>query len=106
MIKFSTRSIWAKRTGIWWSRSFSLQDDQGNLVKTGERSYEEFLEILQSRFIMGDPDTVIVEIERYHRELEITELIFRIHFPDMPQNKVLKAITPLGKKVMPYFSKQ
>ncbi len=82
-----------------------LQDDQGNPVRPGEKSHEEFLEILRSRFIMGDPDTVIEEITKYERELGITELIFRIHFPDMPQKKVLSAITLLGEKVLPYFAK-
>lgn len=82
-----------------------LQDDAGNLVKPGERTYEEFLEVLQKRFIMGDPDTAINEIERYEREFEITELILRIHFPDMPRRKVLNAITLLARKVMPHFSR-
>jgi probable F420-dependent oxidoreductase len=80
-----------------------LQDEEGNLVKPGERSYDEFLEVLRRRFIMGEPDTVIAEIERYQRELGTTELILRIHFPDMPQTKVLNAINLLADKVMPHF---
>lgn len=83
-----------------------LQDESGNLVKPGERSYEEFLEVLRKRFIMGDPDSVIEEIARYERDLGITELILRIHFPDMPQRKVLRAITMLADKVIPYFSER
>lgn len=83
-----------------------LQDEDGNLVKPGERSYEEFLQVLRKRFIMGDPNTVIEEIARYERELGITELILRVHFPDMPQRKVLRAIELLADKVLPYFARR
>ncbi len=83
-----------------------LQDENGKPVKPEETSYDEFLEILQKRFIMGDPDTVIELIDKYRKTLELTEIIFRIHFPDMPHKKVMSAIRLLGERVLPYFAKK
>ena len=81
-----------------------LLDEQGKAVKPGESSYEEFVDKLQKRFIMGSPDDCIAEIEKYKKELDVTQIIYRVAFPAMSHKKIMEAIKLFAEKVNPYFS--
>ena len=80
-----------------------LQDEEGKNVLPEETSYDQFVEELQKRFIMGGPDTFIGEVERHMKDLEVTQLILRMHPPDMPHEKVMNSIGMIGGKIIPYF---
>lgn len=58
------------------------------------------------RFIVGDPETVIREIEWYERELGLTHIIGRIQWPGLPQADALRCISLMGEQVIPYFRKR
>jgi alkanesulfonate monooxygenase SsuD/methylene tetrahydromethanopterin reductase-like flavin-dependent oxidoreductase (luciferase family) len=55
------------------------------------------------RFIVGDPATVIREIEWYERELGLDHIIGRLQWPGLPQAQALKTIELMGTHVIPHF---
>jgi alkanesulfonate monooxygenase SsuD/methylene tetrahydromethanopterin reductase-like flavin-dependent oxidoreductase (luciferase family) len=62
-----------------------------------------FEELVQDRFIIGDPDDCIEQISNYQEKLGVTLMGFRVHWPGMELTKAVKAIELLGEKVLPYF---
>lgn len=72
-------------------------------VPRDERLDAPFEELARDRFLIGGPERIIGEIERGHRELGINHWLFRIQWPGMPQQLVLKAIRILGEQVLPHF---
>lgn len=84
-----------------------LRDDHGNYLKPGQVEYDEDVEeSLRKRFLIGTPDDMIENIEKIRRELDVTELLLRVQFPNMRHDKVCKCINLIGKKVIPYFSEK
>ena len=60
-------------------------------------------ELVEGRFIMGDPDDCVEQILQYERDFGITEMILRFQWPGMPQENVLRTIKLLGEQVIPKF---
>jgi alkanesulfonate monooxygenase SsuD/methylene tetrahydromethanopterin reductase-like flavin-dependent oxidoreductase (luciferase family) len=60
-----------------------------------------FEELVQDRFIIGDPDDCVRELRRYVEALGVNCFIFRIQWPGMEQAKVLRTIALLARHVMP-----
>jgi alkanesulfonate monooxygenase SsuD/methylene tetrahydromethanopterin reductase-like flavin-dependent oxidoreductase (luciferase family) len=57
--------------------------------------------LARDRFIVGDPARAVAEIARYRERLGVTELSFRVQWPGMPHELVLRSIRLLGEKVLP-----
>jgi probable F420-dependent oxidoreductase len=60
-------------------------------------------EIIRDRFIVGDPDTCIEQIERFRREVGWTHLICRMDVPGIEHRELLQAIQLFGESVIPHF---
>ena len=68
----------------------------------GEESFSvPYQQLAKDRFLLGSPDEVVNEIQRYEQELDANYLIFRMQWPGMEQSQVLKQIELLGKEVIP-----
>jgi alkanesulfonate monooxygenase SsuD/methylene tetrahydromethanopterin reductase-like flavin-dependent oxidoreductase (luciferase family) len=81
------------RTYTAWGQAETLpQDDAWS---------EEFSELMRDRFIIGGPAEVLQTLQDLQRELSVTDFMFRICWPGMPQKDVLNAIELLGKHVIP-----
>ncbi len=85
-----------------WSAVRPLRDDKGELVK--DPSAVTF-ESHRERFIIGDPDHCVREIEKYQRELEMDHLICWMQYPGVDPHKTLKSMRLFAKEVMPHFKK-
>ena len=70
----------------------------------GESFHVPIEELRQDRFIVGDPAHCIEQIERHRERLGIQEMGFRLHWPGMPHERVLRAIALLGERVLPHFA--
>jgi alkanesulfonate monooxygenase SsuD/methylene tetrahydromethanopterin reductase-like flavin-dependent oxidoreductase (luciferase family) len=55
----------------------------------------------KDRFVIGSPETIIQEINRYEEELGTTLMIIALDNPGLHPKKVLKAVKMLGEKVLP-----
>jgi alkanesulfonate monooxygenase SsuD/methylene tetrahydromethanopterin reductase-like flavin-dependent oxidoreductase (luciferase family) len=60
-----------------------------------------FEDLVRDRFIIGDPEDCIRELQRYVEALGVTCFIFRLQWPGMEQAKVLRSIKLLAERVMP-----
>jgi alkanesulfonate monooxygenase SsuD/methylene tetrahydromethanopterin reductase-like flavin-dependent oxidoreductase (luciferase family) len=60
-----------------------------------------FETLVQDRFILGDPDDCIRQIRTHQEQLGITHMKFRVHWPGMPHDLVMRTIRLLGEKVLP-----
>lgn len=70
----------------------------------GEESFRvPFEDLARDRFILGDPDEVIAQIEERVNRLESNYLIFRMGWPGMEAAKVLRVIQVMGERVLPHF---
>ena len=62
-----------------------------------------FEQILQDRFIIGNPDECAREIQRY-KELGVETIIMRMQWPGMAQEDTLRSIRLMGQEVIPQFA--
>lgn len=75
-----------------------LLDDEGQPVAPGTPGA---LDMLRKRFIIGSPETCIREAHRVKEELDGTNLVMRMKFPGISQEKVLNSIRMWGEQVLP-----
>ncbi len=65
----------------------------------------EFQELAQDRFLIGDSAAVTDELQRYRGELpDVNHYIFRIQYPGMPQELILRNIRMLAEQVRPHIT--
>ena len=76
-----------------WGQDKALPGDEDFTVP-----YEQ---LARDRFLLGSPDDVVGEIQRYEKDLGVNYLIFRMQWPGMPQDKVLEQIELMGRHVIP-----
>ncbi|MEM2896035.1 MAG: LLM class flavin-dependent oxidoreductase [Candidatus Bathyarchaeia archaeon] len=81
----------------------ALQDEDGSPLTPERISFDDYVEALKKRFIIGGPEDFISEVERYKKELEVNNIVLRVQFPGIPNERVIKAIKLIGEKVIPYF---
>src|SRR5262245_2872487 len=74
---------------------------QDKALPEGESFDVAFEELVRDRFIIGDPDDCVRELERHREALGANSIIHRIQWPGMAQAKVLRTIELLAKRVIP-----
>jgi len=77
--------------------------EQDKALPPGETFDQSFGELARDRFIIGDPARIVEEIARCRERLGVTTMIFRVQWPGMSQDKVLRSIRLLGQKVLLKF---
>ena len=80
-----------------------LRTDSGELI-TDKR--QAAFESLKDRFIIGDPDYAIAQIERYRDQLGMTELICWMHVPGVTGADAMRSVELFAREVMPAFTSQ
>ena len=78
--------------------------EQDKALPQDETFADSFDELSRDRFILGDPERVRDEIARYRERLGVTTMIFRLQWPGMDQQSVLRSIRLLGERVVPGFA--
>src|SRR5436305_4433610 len=70
----------------------------------GEESFRVgFEELARDRFILGNPDDVIEQLETRVQRLDQNYFIFRAGWPGIESWKVMRSIELMGRHVLPYF---
>lgn len=65
---------------------------------------DRLAELRQGRFIIGDPERVIEQINFFEEQFGMNQLICRLHFPGMPAEVVTESVELIGREVIPAFS--
>lgn len=79
---------------VEWGQSDVFDSD------TFEREWQELKE---DRFIIGSPETVIKEIERYHATFDLDFLAVKFQEPMMTFDDVRSSVELFGSEVIPHF---
>ena len=75
---------------------------QDKALPGDETFSSEFGELAQDRFIIGDPEDCIGEIEKY-RALGLSHATFRMIWPGMDLKRGIDNLERFADKVMPHF---
>jgi alkanesulfonate monooxygenase SsuD/methylene tetrahydromethanopterin reductase-like flavin-dependent oxidoreductase (luciferase family) len=85
--KYQAYASWGQDKALPGDESFSLP----------------YQELARDRFLFGSPEDVTQEIRRYEEELDVNYLIFRMNWPGMAHQQVLRQIELMGSEVIPRF---
>lgn len=91
-IRPSVEAMYADRAALGHARDLPPED----------RIDVPFEQILENRFIIGNPDECEQEIRRYEA-LGVDTIIMRMQWPGMSQERALSSIRLMGKEVLPRF---
>ena len=69
-----------------------------------EEAIEKLREHAKDRFIIGSPETAIQELEAYEEQVEMDDVILRMHFPGLEPEKSEKSMRIIAEEVMPHFT--
>ena len=64
---------------------------------------DEFEEIARDRFLVGSPDTICKELQRYADRFGVDHLICRLYFPGIPHEFIMEELRLLANEVLPAF---
>lgn len=76
---------------------WGIIDDDGEELSRRER----FERVSDGRYIIGDPDEVVAELEALNDALRVDHLVARVQWPGMDHEYAMKAIELLGDEVIP-----
>ena len=62
-----------------------------------------FEQLAQDRFLLGTPQDIIREVERYRDQLGVNLMLFRMQWPGMPQAQVMHQIALFRDHIIPHF---
>ena len=72
----------------------------------GQESFQvPFEELARDRFILGDVEEVVHQIEEHHRRLGANHFIFRVWWPGMEAYHAYRVLEMMGEHVLPHFKK-
>jgi probable F420-dependent oxidoreductase len=57
----------------------------------------------RDRFLVGDPETIIIQMRRFIEAFGADHLICRLYFPGMPHDFIMKELRLLANEVIPAF---
>ena len=83
--KYAAYASWGQDKALPGNESFSVP----------------YQDLARDRFLLGSPDEVAQEILRYRDELGVNYLIFRMQWPGMGQEQVLRQLEWMGREVIP-----
>ena len=79
--------------------------DAGHIFDPEDSSaIEELQEHSEDRFIVGGPETVIEEFEKFVDDLAVDEFLLRMHFPGLDPKDAEKSMRIFAEEVIPHFT--
>lgn len=78
-----------------------LEWGQGESMESGAELDRPFADLAEDRFLIGTPEDVAAEAERYEEELDVSHLVLRVQWPGLPYDDAVECIERLGDDVLP-----
>jgi alkanesulfonate monooxygenase SsuD/methylene tetrahydromethanopterin reductase-like flavin-dependent oxidoreductase (luciferase family) len=66
---------------------------------------DQFEALGRDRFLVGSPETVIKQIQRFRETFRMDHLICRLYFPGLPHSFIMKEVRLLATEVLPLFQR-
>lgn len=99
------RETAVREGGPWMFSKFKSYASWGHekAFPEGEDFQGPLSDLMEDRFIIGDPGDCIRELERYHEGLGVNEFIIRVQWPGMPYEQAMANIRLIGERIVPHF---
>ena len=83
--------------------SWSLTGSAGAAARSAGtvEGEDDFAELAQDRFVIGDPDDVVAGLLHQHRDVGVTHLAMRLAWPGSEHSDAMECIDLLGRQVLP-----
>lgn len=78
-----------------------LQWGQDEAMETEDDLARPFEDLAADRFLLGTPEAVRAEIQRYEETLDVDTMFLRLNWPGMPVEPVLESIELIGDEILP-----
>lgn len=85
---------------IFTQIGFTVKDTEGELIDPTSASFDRFR---QGRFIAGNADDCIKEIEKLQSEVDLNYLVLRVGTRGLSHQDVINTIILLGSDVLPHY---
>lgn len=72
-------------------------------IEAGDDAVEELRAFASDRFLVGSPETVIDQLERFYDAIEMDEVLVRTHFPGLEMEKAEASLRLIADGVLPHF---
>lgn len=93
-LEVARESLWEKyQRYIDWGQDEAMEDEQD--------LHQPFDELAEDRFLLGTPEEICAEIERYETELDASHVIVRSHWPGIDYERVRESVELMGDEVIP-----
>jgi alkanesulfonate monooxygenase SsuD/methylene tetrahydromethanopterin reductase-like flavin-dependent oxidoreductase (luciferase family) len=90
------------RPHVEWLYQDRVASGHNNELPAADRIDVGFEQVLEGRFIIGNPQDCVEEIKKY-QVLGVQELVLRCQWPGMPNQDSLRAVELFGEEVLPAF---
>lgn len=74
---------------------------QDEAMEDADDIHRPFDELAEDRFILGTPEEICEEIERYDSQLDASHIMMRVRWPGLPVEKACDCIELIGDEVIP-----
>lgn len=86
--------LWEKyQTYIDWGQDEAMEDERD--------LHRPFDELAADRFLLGTPESVCAELDRYEEELDADRVVLRCHWPGLPYERTRETVELIGDEVIP-----
>lgn len=76
---------------------------QDEAMDDGTELHQSFEQLRRNRFLIGTPEEVSEQLERFQERLDVSHLVLRMNWPGMPVERTCEAIELLGDEIIPDF---
>lgn len=98
------REIATRHLMVAYRQEYGTRDWKHPLIGSEDTTrVDQFEAISQERFLVGSPDTLIRELERYREAFKVDHLICRLYFPGISHDFIMQELDYLAEEVMPVF---
>jgi alkanesulfonate monooxygenase SsuD/methylene tetrahydromethanopterin reductase-like flavin-dependent oxidoreductase (luciferase family) len=77
----------------------------GGYVLNVDPHFEDIMDIAQDRFIIGTPEEVTEQLERFVTAYDTDHLILKVHGPGITHGEVVETLETLGDEVLPHLQR-
>lgn len=89
------------RDYLWEKYQRYIEWGQDEAMEDARDLHRPFDELAEDRFLLGTPEEVCAEIERYEAELDAQMVVLRVAWPGLPIEDAVKCVQLIGDEVVP-----
>ena len=89
------------RDYLWEKYQRYIEWGQDEAMEDAADLHKPFDELAEDRFVLGTPEEVCAELERYEEELDAEMAVLRVAWPGLPVEDAVECVERIGDEVVP-----